>query len=304
MINRNAIHRLVWGTPFQREYLCTPLESHHPKLEIWANGIRNITENHLLLGYRPLLIGVWGENAEHMMSLEWRQHDAKKARAKVALKSSEEIPFGPKSLRIFEGVKGWQKFLPQAIQWRHNLRQRIKGKRDAAYIAPSIYDQVKAAYALPRKISVVSVGTVHYGNIFPTDLHGPLPGGYYAVSLREAGQAHRQVLKSGEILLTDVKVEQAGKVYALGKNHMKALRKLCGENNLLSEYDELLPVGAKSFLRLERIAGKTISIHHIHIFKIVEQVTLDESGETLAHIHRDYATWRWRQGMATQYVQR
>jgi hypothetical protein len=305
---QNTIQRLLWGTPFKQEYLCTPLETHFPRLELIANDQYRLTDRHVFVGYRPLLIGLWDEKIAREMtepgaSIAWQYQDQQVARVSFSYQTS--IPFEGKMLYIFEGTHGSHSFLPKSIQWRHNWRQRLMNRQNGVYLKPALYDQVKAAYAIPRKISLISVGNTEAGNRIPNDLHGPMGEDHYAISLREAGKAHQQVAGAGKILLAEREMSKAPLLYKIGKNHMRDLRKLEHGLEAAQQIEQwALPGGLKGYRLLERTTGQTVSIHHIHIFRVTDSATFASEQPTLAHIHRDYATWRWRMGFDTKYVDR
>ena len=302
---RDALHELIWGTPFRPEYLCTPYEPHESALHILDDAGADVTNKHVFLGYQPLLLGFWGEgDSASSRTLQW-QTEANSEIAQVDMCLIDTLAWDGESLHIYEGTSGHQRFLSRTQRWRHNFRQRLKPRKNNVYLNPALYDQVKAAYAIPRKISVASIWDGDKGNVFPTDLNGPIQDGFFVISLREAGKAHHQVLKTGRLLLAEMDVSKAANVYRLGKNHMRDLRpldELPEAPERIGEYPVL--EGVTHYRLLERITGKTCSIHHIHIFRIVEEKVLNPEARALAHIHRDYATWRLRNGLPTEYVDR
>ena len=302
---RDALHKLIWGTPFRPEYLCTPFEPHTSALHIVDQNGTDVTHEHVFLGYQPLLLGFWSKSdSAQSLSLHW-QNEQLEELAKVEMKQVEHIPWEDQTLHLYQGTRGNQYFLSRSQRWRHNFRQRLKPRKNNVYLDPALYDQVKAAYAIPRKISVASVWDGEKGNVFPTDLNGPIQPGFYAISLREAGKAHKQVLTTKRILLAEMDIAQAVQVYGLGKNHVKDLRPL-DELTEATNRIEGFPVlnGVTKYRVLERITGKTLSIHHIHIFRVMEEKVIDPDAKVLAHIHRDYATWRLRNGLPTEYTDR
>ena len=301
---RDSIHELIWGTPFRPEYLCTPYEPHTAGLQMVDQDGRDVTHEHVFLGYQPLLLGFWKQTDQPTMTLRWLT-EAGEELAQVEMRRVDTISWEDQNLHLYQGTRGNQHFLSRSQRWRHNFRQRLKPRKNNVYLDPALYDQVKAAYAIPSKISVASVWDGEKGNVFPTDLNGPIQAGFYAISLREAGKAHQQVLATKRILLAEMDIAQAALVYGLGKNHVKELRPL-DELPEAPNRIEGFPVlnGVTKYRILERITGKTLSIHHIHIFRIVEEKVIDPEAKVLAHIHRDYATWRLRNRLPTEYVDR
>lgn len=301
---RDTIHRLKWGTPFRHEYLCVAAEQHRPLLMVRDQHGRDLTNQHLFLGYRPLVFGFWDEGLAEELKLEWFPSDESLPIAGLTLRKAMEVPAGDGVLSLYEGTDVFQRFLPVHRQWQHRLRHRLATRNDEARLGPKAHDMARVAYALPRIISVASVVKDGQANLFPTDLNGPLGEGHYAVSLRKAGMAHRQVLQTGHLLLAQVDAWQAKDVYALGRNHMAPWRDINAIPEAKGEIEGgPVPEGVLRYRMLERTGGEDFGIHHIHIFRVVKEEVIAD-GDTLAHIHRDYATWRWRRGLHLELIDR
>ena len=76
----------------------------------------------------------------------------------------------------------------------------------------------------PGKFPWSQLDKIIFLNLFPTDLHGPVNKNYYIVSLRQDGKACRQVMRTGNILITEVHCDFYKTAYALGKNHMQEMK--------------------------------------------------------------------------------
>ncbi|MEX2231750.1 MAG: hypothetical protein WD824_06305, partial [Cyclobacteriaceae bacterium] len=158
----------------------------------------------------------------------------------------------------------------------------------------NLYDQVRIAYAVPRKIALITVCDGNKMNMFPTDLHGPFGKKFYISSLRKGGKANLQVEQTRKLILSFMPVNEYRAVYALGKNHMKDMKDF-DEFSILNEPSAILklpiPSAALHYKELELIDSFDAGIHRIHFYKNVhnEKIT---NGLTLAHIHQYYAQWR------------
>lgn len=304
MALRDTIHRLKWGTPYRHEYLCVAEDQLRPLLVVRDRHGRDWTNQHLFLGYRPLVFGFWEDGLAEEFKLEWYPSDSAKPIAGIALRKAMELPVGEGVLSLYEGTDAFQHFLPLHQQWQHRLRHRLATRKDEARLGPKAHDMARVAYALPRTISVASVAKHGQANIFPTDLNGPFANGHYAVSLRKAGMAHRQVLEAGTLLLAQMDARQAGSIYPLGRNHMIPWRDIHAIPEAKGEIEGWpVPEGVLRYRVLERTGGTDIGIHHIHLCRVLKDMAVAD-GDTLAHIHRDYATWRWRMGLHTEIMDR
>jgi hypothetical protein len=65
-----------------------------------------------------------------------------------------------------------------------------------------------------------------------------------------------------------------------------------------------LPEHAISYKELILLDSFNHGIHKIFLFKIVLQQQFDGRKATLSHIHNSYATWRYKNGLAGNYLLR
>ena len=96
-------------------------------------------------------------------------------------------------------------------------------------------------------------------------------------------------------------------VYGLGKNHMSDLVAADSINiklktNRSEEFNLPVPSQAIKYFELERLNKIDAGIHSIHFMKIKNSVKLRDDNFTLAHIHRDYAEWRIKNKMNTDFL--
>ncbi len=312
------IRRKVLRDYFGQEYLCLPLETSNLfTVEIsFDNSKKRIPLNqHLFLGYKPLLIGVNSNSIQeastalgkvNQIGLHFLYKNQELGRLqleRVGIREFEDVTLG-----IFKGISAHHNLLPWwcrlMVNWYESRKQKAAGNID---LDTALYSQVRLAYALPRKISLISLVQSGQHNLFPTDLHGEVSDDIYVGSLRLAGDACKQVDEIGKILLADMPLSSYKEVYALGKNHMQNPR---GRENFafLKEDSEHLkiavPQGACNYRELEKIDALDVGLHRLQFYRVINSVQLQEPDQTLAHIHFYYADWRLRQGLKTDILVR
>ena len=322
---------MITGLSIPQEYICIGLEDFSIPLTITCSNsesqeYKDVTNTHLFLGYKPLIIALIAEashpelhltsticlsfhNQKFKINSTWNNFLMdKQSIARLELrKLSYEWILGDKKVLFYEGVKGEHQFLNRFNKFINRQREKLSKPIPGNVSLPgNLIDQVRIAYATPRIISVISVGNGEMINLFPTDLHGPVGEGFYVSSLRIGGKANEQVEQLKSIVIAEIEAMNYKEVYALGKNHMKNLSSR-SSFNILKETSELfhisLPQGVLRYRELKLIKSFDYGIHRIHAFEVVnKQFFKDHS--TLAHIHQYYAQWRNDNGLQTQMLLR
>ena len=188
------------------------------------------------------------------------------------------------------------------------LNNRLYNKKEGnIFLADNLYCQVQIAYAVPRIISLVTIKDGDLYNLFPTDLHGPVNDQYYILSLRHQGKACKQVETAGRVVISQMNCEAYKTVYSLGKNHMQELKSkdnfpFGNESSLFFQFP--LPKSALSYRELELLESFRHGIHKLLLFKIVSQQVVQDEPATLAHVHNCYASWRYNQGIPSNFLLR
>jgi flavin reductase (DIM6/NTAB) family NADH-FMN oxidoreductase RutF len=315
---KKLISTILFGTTLPQEFLCLNLnEFAKPLRMIIKNSAgretHDITDHHLLNGYKPLIIS-FDENFIDVEKMDKEnsifvslKDDLNNELAKLTLKLREKINLELSSILIFEGLTGEHHFNNNFRKILNNTKYRLTAKKkNNIYLAGNLYDQVKIGYSIPRKIYLVSVGSENRFNIFPTDLSGEIGENYFILSLRSGGKANEQIEKEGNCLISVMEVNYSKEVYEAGKNHMKEATDVnkIGVNlrkDRSTKFNLPIPLGCISYYELERMKRIEIGIHTLHFFKITNTANLIESNSILAHIHRNYAEWRIRNGIQTNY---
>src|ERR1700694_404044 len=313
------------GLYFPQEYLCLAKESFTPLLHAYlveqGRAVRDITSLHLFTGYCPLVFTFFAP-ADSLTDLPGSMEilftetaiktnavlPQKVALAGLSLRCVHRQRAGDLTLFFYEGLHGWHRFIPPSGQWIGRLRNRLYNRKPGnVYLPGNLHTQVQVAYALPRKICLITVGSGGWYNLFPTDLHGAAGASCYVISLRHAGKACSQVEAAGRVVLSDMDASACKKVFRLGKNHMQPPREKAafdfgpGE----SEYFHLpLPQDAVAYTELELAASFLHGIHKLLIFRVVCRETIRAGAGTLAHIHNSYATWRHKKQLPGNYLLR
>ena len=311
------------GLYYPQEYLCFGNESFQQPLNIYLlhNGriIREISKLHSFVGYSPLIF-VFSSFPEIANEEQIEVVLTKKIfSVGEKIQSSEIIAFlslkriNAQStegcdLVYFEGLYGKHRFTSAFHQYIEQLHNKLYNRKPGnVFLEGNLYKQVQIAYALPRKICLITIGLNGLYNLFPTDLHGQVTDHYYVISLRHEGKACEQVANAGKIVLSDMIASACKKVYDLGKNHMQPLkeRDLFDFSSSISSVFRLpLPNESVAYKELQLQDSFTYGIHRLFLFKIINSESISSSSETLAHIHNSYATWRYKKGLKSNYLLR
>lgn len=312
------IKKLLFGINESQEYLCVGKEDVSDPLKVFVTGAssrENISEQHLFLGYKPVIIGIPAQRNSGLYSilsstrlvslLFCEQESAKDPVAELELQFVEQKEFDQLSLFLFTGIRGRHSFLSGMHQFTNNLLERMANKNENNIsLRGNLYDQVRIAYAIPRVISIVTLGNGLLFNMFPTDLNGRIDDEHYVISLRRDGKVNQQVGEFKKICLSTVKSSFCKDAYRMGRNHMQALKPL-EEFKISTEKSEHLrlplPSEVLAYKELELTDSIDAGIHRLHFFKIILEKFL-HPGSTLAHVHRFYAAWERKQGRKTHYL--
>jgi hypothetical protein len=321
------LNQLLTGLSIPQEYVCLPLEDLSQPLSVYLtiknnSGVYDVTNDHVFLGYKPLvlLISLSDPAIEGIETVclnfvagvfkpttEWNGFlSADNCVARLIVRKIEHASLIEKSF-LFEGVHGEHAFLNSFYQLTNSLRERLRKRKIGNVGLPgNLYDQVRIAYAVPRIISLITLGNENRMNMFPTDLHGAVDQKHYVGSLRIGGKANHQVEQEGKLAISFMPVEQYQLVYSLGKNHMQEFAS--GKNFVLGKegsnsFGIPLPVGALRYIELKRIRSVDAGIHRIHLYEKVNEQNLCD-GKTLAHVHQFYVQWRLDHNLQTPMLLR
>jgi flavin reductase (DIM6/NTAB) family NADH-FMN oxidoreductase RutF len=232
----------------------------------------------------------------------------KDAIAWLSLKLIQKQATGSHYIFYYQGETGHHRFLSSFHQFILSLNNRLYNNIPGnVFLHDNLYKQVQVAYSVPRIISLITTGNNELYNLFPTDLHGSINDEYYIISLRESGKACQQVEKTKRIIISQMNCSRYKDVYSLGKNHMQEFQtkdKLPFSHEISSGFKLPVPSGTLGYNELELVESFAHNIHKILLFKIISKQKLEESAETLAHIHNAYATWRFNNGLPGNYLLR
>ena len=320
------------GLHYPQEYLCLANESFKKSLRVYLVGpgniIKDITNEHLFTGYSPLIFTLryplFNESVQegdpvmlpstieiffcHPSSFQNGVLNKKEAIAHLSMALIRKQIAGNTTVYHYEGKKGEHHFLSSFHQAVIGLNNRLYNKREGnVYLHENLYTQVQIAYAVPRNISLITVSDGRLYNLFPTDLHGQINRRFYVGSLRHAGKACKQVEDCGKIAITQIHCAAYKTAYALGKNHMQELRPketFPFGDSVSSIYQLPLPKSALQYHELELSESFDHGIHKILLFKIVSKQVVSSEPATLAHVHNCYASWRYKQGIESNFLLR
>ncbi len=316
---KNYVRRILLGSSLPNEYICTTndLPASLQVILPSDHGELNVTESHRLLGYKPLLIGLAFQDQE------WVSWASKQKEIKISFRSTTPVAselawlklkkagswrMGETTFVVYQGVNGDHDLM---LRWRrmtNALYELLRAQKPGNIFLPAkLYNQVRIAYSVPRKISLLCLGDTNGYNIFPTDLQGAIGKGFYAGSLRIGSKACRQVEQFKKILVADMDVAAYRETYALGRNHMSGLQPLAilPVSGARSERWQLpVPTGATAYRELQWKYSWDTGIHRVHFYEVVTEKILDDKASNLHHIHRYYAQWRLDHRLESTYFLR
>ena len=284
--------------------------------------VKDVTASHLFLGYKPVIIGLLAQDTDESFlsdhsefcltlvqdafksNTKWKNFPTDRAAvATMMLKKIQQRDFDGKRIYLFEGDQAKHRFLGRSHQLVNNVREKMKIRpKDNVGLPGNLFDQVRIAYSIPRKISVMTVSDDTLVNMFPTDLHGFIGNGYYAGSLRIGGNANAQVESLRRVVISDVDASSYLEVYSMGRNHMMDLQnepRFMLHHRRSRVFNFPLPEWALRYREMIHIGSHDHGIHRIHFYRIVHSEVLANAGPTLGHIHQYYAQWRMDQGLKT-----
>jgi len=321
------IKRIITGIVIPQEYCCLELERLYRPLKViltTRDGAisTDVTSTHLFLGYKPLIFGLStagvDENVlssndevclcfvqeEFKADAKWRDFPTDSAAvAMMILRKIHKRNFDGQWIYLFEGSHAKHRLIGRLHQLVNNLREKFTRRpADNVALPGNLFDQVRIAYSIPRKISIITVSDDVLVNMFPTDLHGFIGRGYYAGSLRIGGNANVQVESLRRVVISEVDASSYLHVFAMGKNHMIDLqneRRFMLHHRRSRVFDFPLPEWALRYREMILLGSFDHGIHRIHFYQIVHTEELETAGPTLAHIQQYYAQWRMDQGLET-----
>lgn len=310
------VKKIITGLSIPREYCCLNQFDLYSSLRVDfvcgnKTAPRDVTDSHLFLGYKPLIIGLplklshERDAANSGEGVAWlRFHDGNSnPLAAIRLKKICQKTYDQSALVLYKGEQGTHKFLSKYHQLIHRLREAIRRRPSTnVSLKGNLYDQVRIAYSVPRIIAIITVKHDHLMNMFPTDLHGVIDKFHYISSLRTGGKANDQVEKNRRIAISYVDASAYKDTYALGKNHMQPMSGY--ESFTLSTahskiFQIPLPEKTNEYFELELRESVDVGIHRLHVYKIVYHHCDESKGSRLAHIHQYYAQWRHDHALPT-----
>lgn len=309
------------GLHFSQEYLCFSKGSFSQPLHVYlvSNGliVKDITAIHLFVGYNPLIFAFPADPALppslHIIFSQLplqlnAKFSTKDAIASLDLTIIKNQVTGSGDILYYAGTRGNHHFLSAFHQFVNSLYNQWYNKKPGnVFLHDNLYKQVQVAYAVPRNISLITVGSNNLFNLFPTDLHGQVDEEHYIISLRIGGKACEQVEQAGKLLLSQVHADAYKMVYGLGKNHMQPLKpgvQFPFSHSLSENFKWPIPQQVISYRELKLLDSFNHGIHKILLFKIASQRQLQGGNDSLYHIHNSYASWRYKNNLPGNYLLR
>jgi hypothetical protein len=310
------------GLHFGQEYLCMHHEHFEQQLNVYlldkGKIMKDITFDHAFVGYHPVVFALSIDLAEahpnleiifsHEQLLPGHKPGRQVILAFLSLKKVYQLSMNSEFVFFYEAVFGKHRFISKFRQFIIGLHNHLFQRKEGnVFLKGNLYKQVQIAYSLPRKISLVTVGSKHLFNLFPTDLHGSVSKGYYVVSLRHSGNACAQVEAARNILLSNVDANIYREVYKMGKNHMQPMKEKHSfrfSSEMSPVFQLPVPQHALHCYELEMQSSFKAGIHKIMLFRIRNEFTVNTGYASLAHVHNVYATWRHKNQLSGNYLLR
>jgi len=331
----SVLNRMLLGTAIPEEYGCVARETLERRSRVLLSGresetFADVDDRVIFLGYKPLVMAIHfpaaGAEAEWLRRQElvclsygpdpepsrtrWNGYlTFRGAIARLILRRVSDRRVGASEVSIWQGQLGSHDFLSRFHQATNRWRDYWTPDKPGNVRLPgNLYDQVRIAYSVPIGISIVTLYDGGLMNMFPTDLHGPVGDAHYVSSLRCGSRATEQLERLGFAAISKVEAGWYKQAYALGKNHMRALRSRDDFplSTAVSAARRIpLPGGTVAYRELERLDAIDVGIHRLHFYRSgpVEGVVPTPT-PTLAHLHRFYLQWRRNRGLPTQILQR
>lgn len=263
---------------FDNEYICVNRNDIIASVKVvldFNNHIIDVTNSHLFLGYKPVIIGIPKQEmplAPNDCTILFYTNNVLYGIIKL-----ERVGLDHSHLYLFIGTNAQHKFLSKLQLLFQKFAQHKINKSDPLYPSQDLYEQIRVAYSFPRKISLIFVEENASCNIFPSDLQAEVINtGCYMISLRENGKAYEQVSKIKTIRICNMEVDSFDIVYKMGKNHMRELKSFSSFpilNQALSDkLCVLVPEKCISYLELVKVREIKIGIHHLILFDITEKI--------------------------------
>ncbi|TND08506.1 MAG: hypothetical protein FD123_2302 [Bacteroidetes bacterium] len=313
----------LFGITFLQEYVClgeNPSDPLHVFIRCKNNGRFAADDSCLFLGYKPVLfmLGATGAGAQRLDNLSeeivMEFCSGEKVLAVLQLRRLliQQLPAqgssGTLTIALLESTHGHHRLEPGFFRFTNSIRQLLKRNNSGNLRLPgNLYEQVKIAYTIPRKVSLLTISDGTLFNLFSADLNGSPGQGYYVISLRHEGEACRQVEQSGKIAYWEMTPAAAALAYAQGKNHMKPLRDFRDfpfTENRSPVFGLPEPQGAVNCRELELLGSLgDYGVHRLLLFRIAGDEK-SASSPVLHHVHRVYAEWRKRKGLPLLVVMR
>jgi len=312
------------GYEYPQEYLCLENDRIPEALHVYlvkdGQVIQDVSSLHLFVGYKPLIFAFpkleridLNETRELSLVLSNRivatgsTISLDQVVARLTLIQVEVKEINRSMIYFYEGSDGNHKFLSPVNQWAIQLENEWFNKKPGnVFLSANLYRQVQIAYAIPRRISLITLRKDEAFNVFPTDLHGRLNEDIYLISLRHAGLAAQQVELTKKIVLSQLAPSAYKLAYGLGKNHMqppKAKEHFPFLHIASEKFGIPVPDQATGYYELTLEDSSVMGIHRLFVFSISADKTNSEAN-SLVHIHNAYASWRKKNGLSGNYLLR
>lgn len=186
------------------------------------DSIIDVSDDHWALSLQPIVFGIWinknnllNFSPNHSYKLLFESKVQRKKLAEIDLNFFDSITVGDGTLLLLEATKS--KLFHASffeICWLYFFYYRKPGfsfKRFSSYVS---------AFSYPRKVRIISFQKEGYYNIFPMDFVGKIrETNYYVFGLRHTNLALDEIIKSQNLVVSEVPFTLKEEIYELGGHH-------------------------------------------------------------------------------------
>ncbi len=311
----SAVKKFLEGLALGRSALpqqCTlGLPDPQQEVCVWLEGLGtplDITNNHVIAGASPLLIGMALDSDRKRQALgrtvfvRIRENsDRPCLLADLALQYVDKIGASDQELLLFR-VRSCRNYcLSLARLWTYDLYKSFRRSRRDKHpeIRMSILGarSMSAMFICPRPVVLVTAMHEGAGNIFPMNLFGPIAGGYFAFALNSLRTPAPLIERAGRVALSSIPVESAEVVRQLGRNHRLEFANWDALPFRLARskaFDFPVPEFALRIREMEIEAVRKLGSHTLFFARVVRDERLRDDLQCCS-IHGIYQSWRLAQ---------
>ncbi len=233
---RSLRKRILYGPTLYPQQMHLGLQNPQSKVDVWLHGLEKpilVTNNHIIACCAPLTfcIAFQPEDAARffpskLLSLRFEARSRPgQSLGEITLRIASTFRRESQTFVLFHATHSNNHTLPMLRLWAHHrlYAKSFRPEKNLDVPVSTLDAQAMAVYFIcPRPIVLAAVAEGEGGNMFPMNLMGPLGKDYFGFALNSHRLAAPLVDRVRRITLSNVPIEQAAVVIALGANHKKS----------------------------------------------------------------------------------